>query len=113
MHAPIDPRARGPRTADEARALLVVDVRAVDDLFDAAAAGDDDAHPVALLGVIAAKSMESATASLPAAIAKWMNRLIRRAIFGSMTVDGSKPRTSAAIRTDWRMRRSSRWGACR
>ncbi len=36
-------------------------------------------------GSIAAKSMPaSATASLPAAIAKWMNRLIRRAILASM-----------------------------
>ncbi len=51
-------------------------------------------------GVIAAKSIpESATASLPAAIAKWMNRLIRRAILGSMTLAGSKSRTSAAMRT--------------
>ena len=34
---------------DEARALLVVDVGAVDDLLDPAAAGvDDDADPVAL-----------------------------------------------------------------
>ena len=50
--------------------------------------------------VIAAKSIpESATASLPAAIAKWMNRLIRRAIFGSMADVGSKSRTSAAIWT--------------
>ena len=52
--------------------------------------------------LIAAKSMpESATASLPAAMAKWMNRLIRRAIFGSMCFDGSKSRTSAAIWTSW------------
>ena len=42
---------------------------------------------------------ESATASLPAAIAKWMNRLIRRAILASMTLVGSKSRTSAAMRT--------------
>ena len=50
--------------------------------------------------LIAAKSMpESATASLPAAIAKWMNRLIRRAIFASMCSRGSKSRTSAAMRT--------------
>ena len=50
--------------------------------------------------VIAAKSMpESATASLPAAIAKWMKRVIRRAIFGSMAAVGSKSSTSAAIRT--------------
>ena len=49
---------------------------------------------------IAAKSIpESATASLPAAIARWMKRLIRRAILASMTVAGSKPMTSAAIRT--------------
>jgi len=35
--------------------------------------------------LIASKSMrESATASLPEAIAKWMKRLIRRAIFASM-----------------------------
>ena len=39
------------------------------------------------------------TASLPAAIANAMNRLIRRAIFGSMNSAGSKSRTSAAIRT--------------
>ena len=50
--------------------------------------------------VIAAKSIPaSATASLPAAIARWMNRLIRRAIFGSIAVVGSKSMTSAAIRT--------------
>jgi hypothetical protein len=50
--------------------------------------------------VIAPKSMpESATASLPAAIAKWTKRLIRRAIFGSMAAAGSNPRTSAAIWT--------------
>ncbi len=49
---------------------------------------------------IAAKSIPlSATASLPAAIAKAMNRLIRRAIFGSMNSAGSKSSTSAAIRT--------------
>ena len=51
-------------------------------------------------GVIAAKSIPlSAIASRPAAIAKWMNRLIRRAILASMTVVGSKPTTSAAMRT--------------
>ena len=50
--------------------------------------------------LIAAKSIPlSATASLPAAIAKWMKRVIRRAIFGSMATVGSKPRTSAAIWT--------------
>ena len=50
--------------------------------------------------VIAAKSMpESATASLPAAIAKWMNRLIRRAILRPSRLVGSKSLTSAAIRT--------------
>ena len=50
--------------------------------------------------VIAAKSIpESATASLPAAIAKWMKRVIRRAIFGSIAAAGSKSRTSAAIWT--------------
>ncbi len=49
---------------------------------------------------IAAKSIpESRTASLPAAIAKWMKRLIRRAIFGSIATVGSKSRTSAAIWT--------------
>ena len=42
---------------------------------------------------------ESATASLPAAIAKWMKRLIRRAILASMDCAGSKSRTSAAMRT--------------
>jgi hypothetical protein len=52
--------------------------------------------------VIAPKSMpESATASLPAAIAKWMKRLMRRAIFGFMAFAGSKSRTSAAMRTSW------------
>ena len=30
-----------------------------------------------------------------------MNRLIRRAILGSMTLVGSKSRTSAAMRTSW------------
>src|SRR6266550_5826282 len=50
--------------------------------------------------VIAAKSIpESAMASLPAAIAKWMKRVMRRAIFGSIAAAGSKPRTSAAMRT--------------
>ena len=49
---------------------------------------------------IAAKSIpESRTASLPAAIAKWMNRLIRRAILASIATVGSKSRTSAAMRT--------------
>ena len=48
---------------------------------------------------MAAKSRPAwAIASLPAAIAKWMKRLIRRAILGSMPVPGSKPLTSAAIR---------------
>ena len=51
-------------------------------------------------GSIAAKSMPlSATASLPAAIAKWMNRLIRRAILASMWSVGWKSSTSAAMRT--------------
>ncbi len=51
-------------------------------------------------GVIAAKSMPDAPiASLPAPIARWMNRLIRRAILRSMTVSGSKSSTSAAIWT--------------
>ena len=51
-------------------------------------------------GVIAAKSMpDAATASLPAPIARWMKRVIRRAILGSMTVPGSKSSTSAAIWT--------------
>ena len=36
---------------------------------------------------------------LPAAIAKWTDRLIRRAIFGSIAIVGSKPFTSAAIRS--------------
>ena len=50
--------------------------------------------------LIAPKSIPlSATASLPAAIAKWMNRVIRRAILGSMAFVGSKTRTSAAICT--------------
>ncbi len=51
---------------------------------------------------MAAKSMPLwATASLPAAIAKWMKRLIRRAILASMWAAGSKSRTSAAMRTSW------------
>ena len=41
----------------------------------------------------------SATASLPAAMARWMKRLMRRAILRSMTVVGSKSLTSAAMRT--------------
>ncbi len=50
--------------------------------------------------LIAAKSIPAwATASLPAAIAKATKRLIRRAIFASIPVAGSKPMTSAAIRT--------------
>ena len=49
---------------------------------------------------IAAKSIPaSRTASFPAPIASWMKRLIRRAILASITVVGSKSRTSAAIRT--------------
>ncbi len=53
-------------------------------------------------GVIAEKSRPAdATASFPAAIAKWMKRLIRRAIFGSIPTAGSKPLTSAAIRTSY------------
>ncbi len=39
------------------------------------------------------------TASCAAAIPKWMNRLIRRAIFRSIATVGSNPLTSAAIRT--------------
>ena len=51
-------------------------------------------------GLIASKSMPlAATASLPAPMARWMKRLIRLAILRSMTVFGSKSRTSAAIRT--------------
>ncbi len=51
-------------------------------------------------GVIAPKSSPAwATASLPVAIAKWMKRLIRRAILGSIPMPGSKPFTSAAMRT--------------
>ena len=50
--------------------------------------------------LMAANSMpESATASFPDAIAKWMKRLIRRAILGSIALAGSNPLTSAAIRT--------------
>ena len=51
MQAPIEPdRAGTANGRHEARALAVVDVGAVDDLLDAAAAGvDDDADPVALL----------------------------------------------------------------
>ena len=41
---------------------------------------------------IAAKSIPlAATASLPAPVARWMNRLIRRAIFGSMTAPDRSP----------------------
>src|SRR6476646_825184 len=40
----------------------------------------------------------SAMASWAAAIAKWMNRLIRRAILRSIAIVGSKPFTSAAMR---------------
>jgi hypothetical protein len=47
----------------------------------------------------ARSSPESAIASLPAAIARWMKRLIRRAILASITVVGSNPTTSAAMRT--------------
>ena len=51
-------------------------------------------------GSIAAKSRpESATASLPAAMARWMKRLIRRAILRSIAIVGSKSLTSAAMRT--------------
>ena len=42
---------------------------------------------------------ECATASLPAAMPRWMKRLIRRAILRSMAMVGSKPLTSAAMRT--------------
>jgi len=49
---------------------------------------------------IAAKSIpDEVTASLPAAVARWMNRLIRRTILASMNCVGSKSRTSAAIWT--------------
>ena len=48
----------------------------------------------------AAKSRPaSSTASCAAAIPKWMKRLMRRAILRSMATVGSKPLTSAAIRT--------------
>ena len=51
-------------------------------------------------GLHAAKSRPaSATASLAAAMPKWMKRLMRRAILGFMATDGSKPLTSAAMRT--------------
>ena len=95
-------QGRDGERADEARTLLVVDVRAVDDLLDAAAAGvDDDADPVALRPGPSprSRSRNRATASAPAPIASWMKRLIRRAILASITVVGSKSRTSAAIRT--------------
>src|ERR1035437_4606468 len=50
--------------------------------------------------LIAVKSIpDEATASLPAAIANWMKRLIRRAILASIATVGSKSRTSAAIFT--------------
>ena len=50
--------------------------------------------------VIAAKSRpDERIASRPAPMARWMYRLIRRAILGSMYWPGSKPSTSAAIRT--------------
>ena len=42
---------------------------------------------------------DAVTASLPAAVARWMNRLMRRAIFASMNWVGSKSSTSAAIWT--------------
>ena len=101
--APIEPDSAGIANGDDqARALRVVDVGPVDDLLDAAAARVDRRRRRgrAASSAIAAKSMPaSATASLPAAIAKWMNRLIRRAIFASIAIVGSKSMTSAAIRT--------------
>ncbi len=51
-------------------------------------------------GSIALKSRPASfTASVEAAMARWMNRLMRRAIFRSIAVAGSKSLTSAAIRT--------------
>ena len=59
-------------------------------------------------GDMAAKSMpESATASLAAATAKWMKRLMRRAILWSMAALGSKSLTSAAMRTSRSL--ASKW----
>ncbi len=73
----------------------------VDDLLDPAAARvDDDAMRSRSSTAIAAKSSpDVAIASWPAPIAKWMNRLIRRAILRSIAIVGSKPLTSAAMRT--------------
>ena len=51
-------------------------------------------------GLIARSRCPSrSTASVPAAMPRWMNRLIRRAILRSIVDVGSKPLTSAAIRT--------------
>ena len=88
--APIEPdRAGIANGRDEARALRVVGVGAVDDLLDPAAAGvDDDADPVPLVLRPSPRSRcpTTATASFPAPIARWMNRLMRRAILAS--IDG-------------------------
>src|SRR5512132_3414650 len=46
-------------------------------------------------------SLASSTASFAAATAKWMKRLIRRAILRSMATVGTKSLTSAAIFTSW------------
>ena len=59
-----------------------------------------DGHAIALLRAPVVKSRPaSATASLPAAMARWMKRLMRRAILRSMATVGSKSLTSAAMRT--------------
>ena len=88
MQPAIEPDRAGIANADTNRGPFgVVDVGAVDDLLDAAAAGvDDDADAVALLGGHRREvdARTSAIASLPAPIARWMKRLIRRAILGSM-----------------------------
>ena len=97
------PRQRRHRErGHEPRALGVVDVRPVDDRLDAAAAGvDDDADAVALARASSPRSRcpTPRPPPCPAPIARWMNRLIRRAILGSMTLLGSKSSTSAAIWT--------------
>ena len=84
-------QGRDRERGDEARALLVVGVGAVDDLLDPAAARvHDDADPVPLV-LVHRREVDARrlTASVPAPIERWMNRLMRRAILASMTVVGS------------------------
>ena len=95
-------QGRDRERADLARAPGRERRRALDDLLHAAAAGvDDDGRPGrAARSASRLKSRPAwSTASVAAAIAKWMNRLIRRAILRSIAVAGSKSLTSAAIRT--------------